>query len=204
MGSTFSGTGATGARASMADLLLALRGLTNAGAAEYTVNSVSYWTDEQLEDVLDRHVYSVRHELLTAHPTEGVGTSAYFDYQSSRRFFESTGGGTARFIVQDDTGATVGTAAWTADYPRGLVTFGTSTTGLSRYLTGASYDMNAAASDVWSQKASHYVTAYDFSTDNHSLKRSQIIQNCLLMSKEYASGAQAYSVSVDRSDTGAY
>lgn len=196
------------ARTSMADLITSLRGLTNAGTADYTISgtaAIVYWTDNQLQAVLDRHVYTARHEALRPLPTTGAGGSvSYFDYQSNWRFFESTDGGTARFIVQNETGATVGTAAWTADYPRGLVTFGTTTAGLSRYVTGYSFDMNAAAADVWTQKAAHYVTAYDVSTDNHALKRSQIITNCLGMAKEYGAGAMAYSVSMDRSDTDEY
>lgn len=189
------------ARASMADLITNLRSLTAAGMTDYSVAGNPYWTDAQLQTVLDRHGRIVRHEELTSIAYTGVGTVAWFDYQSAKRFYEATDGGTARFVVQDETGATVGTAAWTADYPRGLITFGTSTLGASRFLTGYSYDLNAAAADVWAQKASHYVSAYDVSTDNHSLKRSQIIQNCLLMSKEYARDAAVSSVTMERSDT---
>lgn len=189
------------ARTSMAELLLTLRGLTNAGSAEYTVNAVSYWTDQQLQDVLDRHVTQIRHEELYAIVYTGIGTIAYFDYQASRRFLETTDAGTSRFVIQNETGATISTAAWSVNYPRGLVTFGTDTEGLTRYLTGYSYDMNAAAADVWQQKAAHYVTAYDVATDNHNLRRSQIIQNCMMLAKEFAAGAAVYSVSVERSDT---
>jgi hypothetical protein len=186
----------------MADLLLTLRGLTSAGSAEYTVNGSAYWTDDQLEDVLDRHVKVIRYEQLTPYEiVEAGGSVSYYDYQSKHRFFESTSGGTARFIVRDSAGSVVGTASYTPDYPYGLVKFSATTGGLSYYLDGYSYDMNAAAADVWQQKAAHYVTAYDVSTDNHNLRRSQIIQNCLVMSKEFASGARVYSVTVERGDT---
>ena len=189
------------ARTSMASLITNLRGLTSAGSAEYTVNAVSMWTDEQLQTVLDRHVTYVKDQQLRPEETlESGGSVAYYDYQSPYRFFETTDAGTSRFIIKDETYATVGTAAYSVDYPRGRINFGTSTAGLTRYLTGFSYDMNAAAADVWSQKASHYVTAYDVSTDNHSLKRSQIIQGCLTMAREYASGAQVFSVTIDRGD----
>ena len=188
-------------RSTMADLVGELRTLTNADANEYTVAGVPFWTDKQLQTVLDRHVTYVKDYKLRPEETlESGGSVAYYDYQSPYRFFESTDAGTARFIVKDETYATVGTAAYSVDYPRGRITFGTTTAGLTRYLTGFSYDMNAAAADVWSQKAAHYVTAYDVSTDNHNLKRSQIIQGCLTMSKEYASGSQVFSVTIDRGD----
>ena len=68
------------ARASMSDLLLTLRGLVSAGSAEYTVNGSAYWTDEQLQAVLDRHVSSFRHESLAPLPVIGSGGSlTYFD-----------------------------------------------------------------------------------------------------------------------------
>ena len=195
----------TAARASMADLIVNLRSLTNAGANEYTVAGNPYWTDAQLQTVLDRHAIYINHEALYPRATyEAGGSVAYYDYQSLHRFFESTSGGSARFIVQDETGAQVGTAGYSVDYPRGLVTFGTATGGLSRYATGYSYDLNATAADIWAQKASHYVVAYDVSTDNHNLRRSQIIDNCLKMSKEYAAGAAVRSITIDRSDTGEY
>ena len=189
------------ARSTMADLVGNLRSLTNAGANEYAVAGVPFWTDKQLETILDRHATYIRDESLKIqHTIEAAGSVSYYDYQSSYRFLENTSGGTSRFIIRDETHTVVGTAAYTVDYPRGLVTFGTSTAGVARYLTGYSYDLNAAAADVWYQKASHYVTAYDVSTDNHNLKRSQIIQGCLTMAKEYDSGSQVFSVSIDRGD----
>jgi hypothetical protein len=190
------------ARSTMADLIVNLRSLTNAGANEYQVAGNPFWTDKQLQTVLDRHVTYIRDEILRPFDTlESGGSVSYYDYQSKYRFLESTSGGTSRFTVKNETYAAIGTAAYTVDYPRGLITFGTTTAGLTRYLTGYSYDLNAAAADVWSQKAAHYVTAYDVSTDNHNLRRSQIIQNCLTMAKSYSSGAMVFSVSVDRSDT---
>jgi hypothetical protein len=191
-----------GLRSSMADLIATLRGLTAAAAGEYTVNSVSYWTDAQLQDVLDRHVTIVRDEVLV--PLEAIesgGSVSYYDYTSAYRFLESTSGGTSRFIVKDANYDAVGTASYSVDYPRGLITFTATTEGQSRYLDGYSYDLNAAAADVWGQKASHYVTAYDFSTDNHNLSRGQIIKNCLTMAKEYAAGAKVQTVSMERNDT---
>jgi hypothetical protein len=192
----------SGARSSMIDVITTLRGLTNAGSADYTVNAASYWTDVQLQAVLDRHVSQITHEELRPISTHLSGGSvAYYDYQSCRRFYETTSGGTARFIVQDQTGATIGTAAYTPDYPAGLISFTANTLGMSRYVTGFSYDMNAAAADVWTQKAAHYSIAYDVNTDNHGLKRSQIIANCMSLAREFASGAQMITLDMDRSDT---
>lgn len=192
------------ARTSMSDLISTLRGLTGAGTADYSITGgTTYWSDEQLQAVLDRHVSQIKQERLEASPTiESGGAVSYYDYQSRHNFFEAQLAGTpvTRFLVLDETYATLGTAAYTVNYERGSLTFGTSTGGASRYVSGYSYDLNGAASDVWSQKASHYALAYDVSTDNHSLTRSQLIKNCLQMAKEYGSNARARSILMERGD----
>jgi hypothetical protein len=198
------------ARASMADLITALRGYTAAGFNEYAVAALPYWSDAQLQAILDRHCTIVTNEPMYPFETiEAGAVVAYYNYQAPGKYWESTSGGTARFVVQDETFDTVGTAAYSVDYNRGLVTFGTTTAGATRYVSGYCYDLAGAAAEVWNQKASHYVTAYDFSTDNHNMRRSQIIDNCLKMAREYTTGMAASmingggvrSVTVERSDT---
>jgi hypothetical protein len=55
-------------------------------------------------------------------------------------------------------------------------------------LTGRSYDIYAAAADIWRRKAAHYASSsFDFSTDNHSIKRSQVYKHCLEMAEHYES-----------------
>ena len=175
------------ARTTMSALITELRGMTNAGSADYSVASVAYWTDDQLQTVLDRHKMDVRDEPLRAYPvTVSGGSVAYYDYQSGYQNFEQTGsGGSALFVVADSVGTIQGTALWSADYSRGLVTFATTTNGTAYYLSGKSYDMNGAAADVWRQKAAAYAAAVDFSTDNHSVKRSHIVATCREMATYY-------------------
>jgi hypothetical protein len=67
-------------------------------------------------------------------------------------------------------------------------------------VTGRSYNVNLAAADVWRKKAAHYATAYDVSTDNHSLKRSQLIQHCQVMAREFEARGGPASVTMERGD----
>jgi hypothetical protein len=91
---------------------------------------------------------------------------------------EQTTGGTSIFYVQDGNYNTVGTALYSSDYRRGKFTFATSTEGTtSFYATGRSYDLNASAAEIWRIKANHLTTAFDFSTDNTSVKKSQIYKH---------------------------
>lgn len=172
------------ARSTMTNLIQTVRGFAQAGTAEYTAGTVNYWSDDQIQEVLDRHRYEVRFDPLESFPvTVGGGSVQWFDYQSSYRWFESTDGGTARFIVQDSTGATV--TSYTAQPQRGLITFNSNTGGTVYNLTGFAYDVYGAAADIWTQKAAQYAVKIDFKTDNHEVRRSHIMQNLDAMIARY-------------------
>ncbi len=174
------------ARSTMTSLIQTLRGLTYAGTADYTAGTVAYWTDDQLQTVLDRHRFEIREEMLSAYPvTVGGGTVQWYDYQSQYRWYESTDGGTARYIIKDTLGATVSASNYSANYENGLITFTSNTGGTVYTVTGFVFDMYGAAADVWNQKAAYYATSIDFSTDNHNVRRSHILQNCERMAARY-------------------
>jgi hypothetical protein len=170
----------------MTALIEELRGMGEAGTADYTAGTTSYWSDNALQDILDIHRVDVVHEQLQSFPTIVTGGSlSYRDYRSASGYFEATTGGTDIFYVQNGGGTTVGTATYTPDYRRGQVIFGSDQAGTVYYLTGRSYDLDAAAADLWRRKASHYANSFDFSTDNHSVSRSQVYQHCLDMAAHF-------------------
>lgn len=192
------------ARTGLADLINQLRGMTNAGTADYALGTANYWDGDHAQEVLDRHRIDVYRELLT--PFKEVasgGTAIWKEYHSAFRNFEITSGGSAVFVVEDSTGADSGTANWTADYQRGIVTFGANQAGTAYYLTGRSYDLFGAAADIWRMKASHFAEQFDFSTDNHSVSRSQRVKHCLEMAEMYqgqSTGSGDNVVTMFRSD----
>jgi hypothetical protein len=178
------------ARASMADLITAVRGFTNAGTADFSIGSQAYFTDDQLQAVLDRYATNLYDVQMTAQAQYNSGGSVeYKEYRTPTTWLESTIGGTSRFTVTNGLGSISGTANWSADYPSGIVTFVTDQAGVGRFITGRSYDVYAAAADIWEQKGAAYATAIDFSTDNHSIKRSHIAKICSDMARKYASMA---------------
>ncbi len=196
------------ARAGMADLITELRGLCEAGTAEYTIvgsgGTATYWDDTQLQNILDVNRKDIIFEQLKMYPYQISGGSiSYTDYRSSYGYYESTTGGTSIFYVQDSTGANVGTATYTPDYRRGQIVFGSNQAGTVYYLTGRSYDLDAAAAEIWRRKAAHYApSSFDFSTDNHSVSRSQVYKHCLEMASffEGKSANAVETVSMFRSD----
>ena len=188
------------ARAGMSDLISRLRGLTQTSINDYTVGAITWWSDNQLQDILDKHRNDVYNALLTPLEEYQGGTPVYLNYYSGYANLEATTGGTAVFYITDGVGAAVGTALYTPDYNRGAVTFASDTGGSAYYLYGRSYNLNAAAADVWRHKAGQYAMAVNFSTDNHRIDRGEIIKNCLSMANFYGQQAGATSVTILRND----
>lgn len=193
---------ATG-RIGMAALIAELRGLAEAAPSDYTVAGVPYWVDAQLQDVLDIHRVDVVFEQLQSYPVQIAGGSiSYKDYRSAYGYLEATTGGSEIFYVQTGTGTVIASSGYTPDYRRGQIQFTADQAGTTYYLTGRSYDLNASAADIWRRKASHNAVAFDFSTDNHSVHRSQVYQHCLEMAQFFeGKSAQAVeTISMFRSD----
>jgi len=182
------------ARAGLSNLITELRSMSEAGTADYSLGASSFWSDDHLQDVLDVNRKDIVFEQLQMYPYQvAAGSLSYTDYRSGNGYYEATTGGTAIFYVQDSTGAQVGTASYTPDYRRGQIQFGSDQRSSVYYLTGRSYDLEAAAAEIWRRKASHYANSFDFSTDNHSISRSQVYKHCLEMA-EYFEGKSANAV----------
>lgn len=184
------------AREGMLDLIYELRGYTDANINEYTIAGVPYWSDKQLQLKLDKHKTELRRFELYPTETYVGGTIQYLDYYIGHGNLES---GTL-FEVEDASGTTVATANYTVDYQNGKVTFTENTAGTTYYINANSYDVYAAAADVWRTKAAHSAKMYDFSTDGHNLRRSQYMTQCLEMAKVYEGMAPKNSIGMDRSD----
>jgi hypothetical protein len=169
------------ARTGLSDLITNLRGMANAGVVDYTSGGVSFWSDDQLQTILDRHRAEIRNIYCTPVPKMVSGAVQYLDYYIGCANLES---GTA-LAVEDGVGNAYGTATYSVDCARGIISFTSDNKGASVAVTGRSYDLNAAAADVWRMKAASVAQAYDFSTDNHRMNRSQMIKNYLEMAELY-------------------
>ena len=183
-------------RTTMADLILDLRALTDASTSDYTAGGVTFWSDQQLQDILDGRRMAVKFAQMSASPDYSNGVYSYTEYILPTENME---GGTL-LTVLDAAGSAQGTALWSFDRNRGVVTFTTDQAGAARFVTGRSYNVNLAAADVWRKKAAHYAVAYDVSTDNHSLKRSQLLAQAREQMKYYEAMGGASSITMERGD----
>jgi hypothetical protein len=189
------------ARSGMANIILTLRGLCDASTADATIGTVAYWSDNQLQDILDMHRIDIWREPLAIIETyAGSGTIQYLDYQSEYTNWEETTGGSEIFIVEDSDGDFISSDDYSVDYPRGHITFDADTLGTVYYLTGRTYDLNAAASDVWTRKAGLYASSFSFSTDNHRIDKGALINNAMRMASFYASKSAPFVTTIYRGD----
>lgn len=187
------------ARAGMGTLIDTLRGMCLASTADYSIGTHNYFMDGHIEEVLDRHKTYIVEEPLDNELTNYVsGTVQYLTYRSRFGNWEA---GTVNFKITDDAGDTIGTGNYTADFANGVITFTADQAGSSRYLTGYTYDMNAAAADLWRMKAAAYSSGCDFSSDNMRVNRGQLINNCLKMASDYSSRADVQVTDMMRDDT---
>ena len=149
------------ARTGMATLISTVRDFAVSGTADYTLGTTVYWSDEQLQTVLDRHKLAVVREELVPIDSYNAGTVEYLEYRSAYGNYEETTGGTTIFEIENAAGTTVGTASWSMDYANGILTFSADTSGSAYFINGTSYDIYRAAADVWRMKSGHHSSGVD-------------------------------------------
>lgn len=184
------------ARDGMANLITRLRGMTNAGTVDYTIAGVSFWSDDQLQDALDRHRTDLNFMELEAVPEYSGGALVYKKYSSGWPQLEEGD----NFAVLDSNGNAAGTASYTADYQLGAVTFGSDQAGAAYFLNARSYDLYAASADIWRQKAAHAAERVSWSSDNMRVDASQYLKHCEAMVKHYSGLARMGVVDIVRGD----
>ncbi len=188
-------------RTGMQTLIDTVRGYANAGTAEWTIETessyITYWSDIEIQRVLDRHRIDIVHESMDPVLSYSGGSVVYLTYDLNYGNIES---GTAVFKIEDVSGTISG---WTMDYARGIATFATNTSGSAYYWTGNTYDLYGAAADIWRMKAANVARLVNFSTDGHSVNRGELRKTYLEMADYFAGMSpygSAYSVKMTRDD----
>ena len=173
-------------RTGMTNLVAQLRVMTDADTAEFVIGSETYWSNDHLQDELDRNRQAVYREPI--YPTVIYDTSnapQYFDYYWNLPDVEEATSGTAIWSLQNANGSAIGTADYTVEYTAQHLRFNVSTDGSTYFLTYRAYDLNRAAEMIWRKKAANVAGRFDIATDNHKLSRSQLRQSYLDMAKHF-------------------
>lgn len=175
------------ARLGMAALILALRSMTAAQADEATVNDITYWTDDQLETILDKYRQDLLRQSLTSIPLQVDGVMDYsrytfpipFGYMIER---PDTDEEEPTFRLYNSLGTLIPAADYAVDPVQGVITFiEAQTTPRVMYLRYRLFNMNLAAAQVWREKAAHRAHFITWRTGAHTLHDDQEYQHCLEM-----------------------
>jgi len=163
-----------------------LRRMTGVGPAQYALGGVTYWSDEQLLDV------------LAANRVENIAVPVHVATRRGAPLLTARVGVNGT-VAQDTesmlvTRAGVALTGWTIDRG-GIITLTTDATAdPPRWFTGWSYDLHAAAADVLDGWAAALVLGYDISTDGQSMSRSQRHTNLVAMADKYRARSLPASV----------
>lgn len=189
------------ARSTMSNLITRLRDMTATALDDYTVGVTDYWTDDKLQSILDMNGGDVFDESLTPiRQINSGGTAVWMQYQSAYGDLESTDAGTAIFYLRTSTGALAGTADWTANYDTGRISFGATTGGTVYYLTAKTYDINAAAAEVWEYKAASVANRYSFNADGARFDVSKMVEQYERMAMRFRARSKVSSHDLVRTD----
>lgn len=173
-------------RTGMQDLVDRLRKVTNVEVDQYTIGGVTYWTDDQLEAVLDRNAaFLVDHPLVWRPQNIGGGTVTYVVAEGQYKNLETADSGTARWAVRDSDGDIQGTAGYSVDYDNCRLTFSADQGGTAYYLTGYTFDVHAAAVEIIRDKMAYIDLWYDFGADGAQYSRSQAMDNLRELANEH-------------------
>lgn len=160
-------------RPTMRTLVDNLRQITAASTGDL-YGGVEYWTDEQLEAILDKH-----RKLAPTIPVTAI--EMYESGSPSWRFFSFHKPDWAIFEPNGVLGDEYGNApdpAPTIDYSSGIVEFAQNPAKKQYLLRAWVYDLNMAASEVWEVKAAQRFDWVDHKGGHHFFKDSQTPQFC--------------------------
>lgn len=164
------------------DVLVAyLRSITHASTTD-SFHGLTYWSDDQLQDVLDRNSALLRQSPLRA-DVQNVGgatdyTLQFFTFSPALWLEEAT------LSIRDVDGVVTATS-YTLNVDKNSITFDSNPADKRWYATARLHDINAAAADVWGQKAAHRADYITWRAGQHRADREQEYKHCLQMQAYY-------------------
>lgn len=173
-------------RPGMADIIAYVRLKTDTRVDETTVNGVSYWTDQQIQDILDKHRQDARNLELIAYSEYEGGTNVY-----KRYYFPNTLG---EWLENSDTPNaleivdSLGNAApsYTLDLNGRVVVFDSTTLGKAYYIRARMFNVRNAIADIWLAKAGLRAELINWRAGGQNLAEDQEYEHCMQQYELYS------------------
>lgn len=147
--------------------------------------AVSFITDVEKQEILDRNRTRILKHLLEAEQTYTNNDFTYLYYRSDFNNLEGDTSGSAYFRMYDSGGTAIGTANFTGNYATGEFTFNTDQDNQARYVDVYTYDLFGALSEVWEVILANTSSLYDVQVEGRKFSRSQWFTHCQQMIDMY-------------------
>ncbi len=191
-------------RNGMLPLIDELRTLCAVGTADAQIGTITLWSSDALQAVLDTTQVYARFMPLDPLPVVNNGTFQSFDYLIPDHLAPSGWieqiAADSGWAVRDSAGSLIGTAQYSVNFPARRITFTADQAGADRYLDLRAYDLNRAAATIWSRKASLVVNRVSWATSDLRISAEQEHAHCLRMADYYARRAGASASTLVRTD----
>lgn len=159
-------------RTGMVGLVAYLRQFGNVGTSEVW-DGVTYWTDEQLQDILDTH-HDI--QIVELNQVNSDGTK----YKLSRNLSIETD----TFVLLDINSTELDDVVTYTEL-QGVFTFDTAPTYERIFVECDTYNVTMALADLWERKAQHRQHYVDTKAGAQQMKLKQEYEHCLQMSQIY-------------------
>ncbi len=188
------------ARSGMAALIQELRLNASAFEGDETVNGIQYWTDDQLQAILDQFSADLNNVELIKFSQQESGITVYKVYYLPPTVSKNLEGAATvgAFTVVDSLGNTI--TGYTFDAARRRFDFTINQGGKTYFLRAREFDMNSATADVWYKKAGLRAELIDWKAGTYNLKEDQVWQHCMEMYYKWSGRNSFKRVQLNRID----
>ncbi len=182
-------------RATCADLVARLR--------RYAADpSSAVFSNDEMQDILDRHRIPWRQLELVAAPTiSAQGLYVYTDYWARSESGEvAIGDWEQGYLLQGPDWATL--TPTTSDENTGHWTFNLPAPGQLPpvFITGYSYDLMGAAAECWERRAAQLSLKFDATSQGMRAARSQMYDHCVRQAERYRQQMEVSIAQLVRTD----
>lgn len=176
-------------REGMTKIIALLRHFGYAAEDDIELNGVWYWSDEQLEEIADRHSDIA---VIPLKPAQVVGLTLFTlekpkSYYAEDNVYVDNVLTVENILVYDENKAKI-TTAFVYDTNTSRLTFASGLASNHTYYAQCNVvNLNRALAELWGTKAAQRSEYIDFKAGDQSMSHSQEAERCLRMQAHYRS-----------------